>query len=158
MTDINLEGNTNSLPPNLSISLIPFEVQLKNVVPVEISAKRFPVDIASETSVNIQMNIVELSVDPENKQAHTMWEVSLGPTIEPQSFEIFIRIIGFFSYTAEYSISDVEKYLQQGSLIAIQPFIRELILSLSTRLQIPPIMLPITKLAHPTEAESSIDK
>lgn len=158
MTDTNLEGNTNSLPPNLPISLIPFEVQLKNIVPVEIVAKRFPVDIASETSVGIQMNITELSVDPDNKQAHVMWEASLGPTVEPRSFEIMIRVIGVFSYTAEYSISDVEKYLQQESIIAIQPFIRELILSLSTRLQIPPILLPITKLAHPAEAESSIDK
>jgi len=69
-----------------------------------------------------------------------------------------IRVIGVFSYTAEYSINDVEKYLQQGSVIAILPFMRELILSLSTRLQIPPILLPITKLAHPAEAESSIDK
>ncbi|HWS84619.1 MAG TPA: hypothetical protein VN207_10210 [Ktedonobacteraceae bacterium] len=50
MTDTNVEGNTNSLPPNLPISLIPFEVQLKNVVPVEIVAKRFPVDIAPEKS------------------------------------------------------------------------------------------------------------
>jgi len=158
MTDTNLENNTSSLPQNLPISLIPFEVQLQNVALIEIAAKRFPVNISPETSVNIQMSMEGLSVDPDSQQAQVIWEVRLAPTIEPQSFEITIRVLGLFSYAAEYSVSDVQKYIQQGSISAILPFVRELVFSLSTRLQIPPIMLPITKLSNPTEAENSIEK
>jgi len=133
------------------ISLQPFAIQLLNVVPIEIVARRFPVDISDNTQINIGINIVGLDVNPDSLQAQVVTELKLEPSQEPHAFEMFFRIVGLFSYAAEYKQDAVQQYLQQGSLSVMLPFMRELVFNLSMRLQISPIMLSLVQLAPPPE-------
>jgi preprotein translocase subunit SecB len=133
------------------ISLQPFAIQLQDVFAIEIIAKRFPVDNSSDTQINTNINIVGLNIDPASFQAQVIIEVKLEPLQEPHLFEIFLRMVGLFSYAAEYDQNLVQQFLQQGSLSVMLPFVRELIFSLSTRIQIPPIMLSLIQLAPSAE-------
>ena len=147
-------NDENDTPQHsLPISLVPFAVQLQNVVPVDIVARRFPVDFPSGMSVNFHTNIVGLAVDTEQRQAQVIMEMKVEPVVTPAPFEIFVRMVGLFTYSDEYSADEAQKYLQSGSLSVMLPFLRELVLQLSTRLQIPPIMLPIIKLGQPANTE-----
>ena len=142
------DGPTSSgIPP---FSFQPFAIQLLNVVPIEIVARRFPVE-SSDTKININLNVVGISIDSDSLQAQVILEIMLEPSQEPRLFEIFSRIVGLFSYSSEYDPKTVQEFLQQGSLSVLLPFVRELVLSLSTRLQIPPIMLSLVQLAPPPE-------
>lgn len=145
----------NPTPPHLPISLVPFAIQLQNVVPIEIVAKRFPVAITPEIPVNSTLNITELSINPDARQAQTIIEAKVEPITDPKPFEIVLKVVGIFIYPEKYSSNDVQAYLQSGSIGALLPFIRELIFQLSARLQIPPIMLPIIQLADPTTEQRS---
>ena len=104
---------TGETPP---FSLQPFEIQLLNVVPIEIVARRFPVE-SSETKININMNVASISTDSDNLQAQVILEIKLEPSQEPRFFEIFFRIVGLFSYASEYDQKTVQKFLQQDSLV-----------------------------------------
>jgi len=138
---------SSGVPP---FSLQPFAIQLLNVVPIEIVARRFPVE-SSDTTININLNVVGISIDSDSLQAQVILEIKLEPAQEPRLFEIFSRIVGLFSYSPEYEPNAVQEFLQQGSLSVLLPFVRELVLNLSTRLQIPPIMLSLVQLAPPPE-------
>lgn len=139
----------------LPISLLPFAVQLQDVVSIDIVARRFPVDLPPGMSVNIHTNIDGIAVDAEQRRAQVIVMTDVEPTATPPSFEISVRVLGLFTYSDEYKADDVKVYLEAGSLSLMLPFIRELIHHLSTRLQIPAIVLPLIKLADPTDIEQS---
>jgi hypothetical protein len=61
----NAEGHP-TLPGLQSIPLLPFAVQLQNIFPVEIVARRFPVDMASVIATpTTQLNVGEPIIDAE---------------------------------------------------------------------------------------------
>lgn len=153
MMNMNLNHESSGAPPDLPISLIPFAIQLQNVVPIEISAKRFPVNLVPDTPLNSEINIVGLYIDPDNRQAQIILETKIEPINDPKPFEIILKVVGLFTYSDRYSPDDVQKYLQAGSISVLLPFIRESIFQLSMRLQISPIMLPLIQLADPTNTE-----
>ena len=151
------ESLTPESPSPSVIQPIPlplFAVQLQNILPVEIVAKRFPEDIATSplgqmNPPNAQLNIGEPEIDSETQQAQVLMEIKVEPIDEPRQFEISIKLLGLFTYSPEYSLEGVRQFLQQGSLSVLLPSARELLLSLSTRLQIPLIVLPLVQLAPP---------
>jgi len=139
------------------LSLHPFAVQLQNIVPVEIVAKRFPVEISNNTQINIQLNLTELHVDSHNLQAQVIMDAIVETSPEPRPFELSCRMVGVFIYASEYPEEDVRQFLHQGSVGVMLPFVRELIFSLCGRLQIPPIMLSLIQLAPPTDTKNDSD-
>jgi len=126
---------------------LPFAIQLQNIFPVEINARRFPLKIADAPTV--QLSTTEIQIDTENRQAQAILELSVGFSDEPRPFEISCKIVGEFIYTENYDTDQLYQYLAQGSLSVMLPFARELLLSLCTRMQIPPIMLSMVQLAPP---------
>ena len=133
------------------VPLLPFAVQLQNIFPVEIVAKRFPVNAPSAvmSSVNTQLNLSDLAIDSEALQAQISLEVNVSFPQELPLFEIYFKLVGIFTYSKEYSPEKVQQFLQQGSLSVMLPSARELLLSLCTRLQIPMVVLPLVQLAPP---------
>lgn len=133
------------------LPLLPFAVQLQNIVPVEIVAKRFPVNFDAASvgviSPSTNLNLAEIAINTEMRHAQVSLEVQVEFPAEPQLFEIYFKLIGSFTYTQEYSPETVQQYLQQGSLSVMLPSARELLLSLCTRLQVPMIVLPLIQLA-----------
>lgn len=126
---------------------LPFAIQLQNIFPVEINARRFPLKIADAPTV--QLSTTEIQIDAETRQAQAILELSAGFSDEPQPFEISCKIVGEFIYTENYDTDQVYQFLEQGSLSVMLPFARELLLSLCTRMQIPPIMLSMVQFAPP---------
>lgn len=134
------------------LPLLPFAVQLQNIFPIEIAAKRFPVDKAIDmasvvSTAQTQLNLGDLGIDPEALQAQIHLEVHVSFPHEPRLFEIYFKLVGIFSYTQEYPPEMVQYFLQQGSLGVMLPSARELLLSLCTRLQVPMVVLPLVQLA-----------
>jgi preprotein translocase subunit SecB len=150
-------GEANS-PGFQPISLQPFAIQLQNVAPIEIIARRFPVDIKNDTQVNVQLNTIGLHVDPDNFRAQVIIELKTEPTEEPSSFEISFTMVGIFSYSSDYDTDTVIQFLQQGSISVLLPFARELLFSLCTRLQIPPVMLSLIQIATSPDVKDNTDK
>lgn len=150
------DENTKT-PLNLPISLIPFAIQLQNVVPIEIVAKRYPVNIVPESPVNIEASILDISVAPEDRQAQIITEITVIPTARPKPFEIVLQVVGAFTYPEKYNLNELHEYLESGGMGAMIPFLRELILDLSMRLQIPPIMLPVIQLQLAESASTEKD-
>ena len=151
------ESITPESPSPSGIQPIPlplFAVQLQNILPIEIIARRFPEGDTPTSSGQIhppsaQLNISEPELDVETRQAQVLMEVKVDPVEEPRLFEISAKLVGLFSYSPEYSQESVRQFLQQGSLSVMLPTARELLLSLSTRLQIPLIVLPLVQLTPP---------
>ena len=136
------------------IPLLPFAVQLQNIFPVEIAAKRFPVDTTDSVipSTNTQLNLTDLTINSETSRAQICLEVRVDSPNEPRQFEIYFKLVGLFAYAQEYSLEKVQYFLQQGSLSVMLPYARELLLSICMRLQIPMVVLPLVQLAPPPEA------
>lgn len=143
-------------PVSSSIQPVPlqlFAIQPLDVYPIEVLAKKFPVAINElPLTVNIQFNIAELHLDPESLQAQLILETKVESAEEPKVFEMSFKLLGLFTYNSEYTPEMVSQFLQQGSLSILLPFVRELVLSLSTRLRLPPIVLSLVQLAPPPEA------
>jgi preprotein translocase subunit SecB len=151
----NKDTNTSASQSMLPISLQPFAIQPLDILPIEIVARRFPIAISNvPLSMNGQFNIVELNVDPETLQAHVTLEVKIESSEEPPIFEILFKLVGIFTYKDEYTPEMVGQFLQQGSLSIFLPFARELVLSLSTRLHLPPIVLSLIQLAPPSTEQT----
>jgi preprotein translocase subunit SecB len=131
----------------------PFAVQLHDIVSIDIVAKRFPVDLPPDMSVNIHTSIDDIAVDAEDLHAQVIVVTNVEPTTTSLPFEISVRVLGLFSYSDEYKADDVKAYLKASSLSLMLPFIRELIHHLSMRLRIPAIVLPLIELADPTDRE-----
>jgi preprotein translocase subunit SecB len=103
------------------------------------------------TKVNLQLNVSDINIDSNTLQAQTILNVKVDP--EPRSFELFIKLVGLFSYSSEYKREEVQQYLQHGSISVLLPYARELVTSLCTRLQIPIVMLPLIQLADPSDVD-----
>lgn len=136
------------------MALQPFSVQLTDIFPVEISATRFPIAMDAPVPLNLRLNITEIGIDTDNARAQVSLEVKVEPSDGSHAFEISFKLVGLFSYNMEYTQEMVQQFLQQGSLSLMLPFARELVLSMSTRLQIPPIVLSLIQLAPPSIDEN----
>lgn len=155
-----VEEETSS-PSVQQIHILPFSVQLQNIFPMEVVAKRFPVDVPNmvvPTNFNTQVNLSDLSINPEALVAQIHLEVRVSFPSEPRLFEIYFKLVGIFAYTKEYSPEMVQYFLQQGSLSVMLPSARELLLSLCTRLQIPMIVLPLVQLSPPNIDRENISQ
>ncbi len=74
------------------ISLLPFAVQLQNILPVEIIARRFPIDLASIVALPVtQLNLSEPIIDNETLQAQITLEFQVNFSEEPRPFEISFK-------------------------------------------------------------------
>lgn len=149
-------------PGNQPIALPLFAVQPQNIIPVEIIAKRF-LATTTDSAVsapeqfnppNAQLAIEEPIIQPESQQAQVLMNVQVISTDEPFKFEISLKLLGLFTYARDYEVERVRAFLQQGTLSVMLPVARELLMSLSSRLQIPPIVLPLIQLAPPPVFES----
>jgi len=129
------------------LPFLPSEIQLQNIFAIEMTAKRFPVDMDGEPVA--RLGIVGVAVDSAEYQAQVELSVSLEFTDEPHPFDISFNLLGRFTYAPQFKPADVVRFLEMGSLSIMLPFARELLLSICTRLQIPPIILPMVKLAPP---------
>jgi len=128
---------------------LPYGVQLQNTFCIEIIAKRFPVEIVNIPRV--QINLEDTQVDIENLRAQITLHIWTVFDEDAPSFDIAFKLVGLFSYTESYSEGEVRLFLEQGSLSILLPFARELLLSICNRLQVPPMMLTMVKLApHPS--------
>jgi len=130
-----------------TLYFLPFAVQLKNIFLVEINARRFPVEIVHAPTV--QLSTSDIQIDEENHRAQSILELKVDYSSEPRPYEISCKMVGEFIYTENYEAEKVYQFLEQGSLSVMLPFARELLLSLCTRMQIPPIMLAMVQLAPP---------
>ena len=144
------------------IALPLFAVQPHNIIPVEIIAKRFlatTIDSALSSPEqfnppNAQLAIEEPIIQSESQQAQVLMNVRVISTDEPFRFEISLKLLGLFTYARDYEVERVRTFLQQGTLSVMLPVARELLMSLSSRLQIPPIVLPLIQLVPPPVSES----
>lgn len=136
------------------LPLLPFDVQLQNVFPIEIVARRFPIemavskDIGEPVGVQTELNLNEPGIDAEVLRAQIHLDVRVSFPQEPRLFEIYFKLVGIFSYEKYYKPESVLNFLQHGSLSVLLPSARELLLSLCTRLQVPMVVLPLVRLAQ----------
>lgn len=130
---------------------LPFNVQMQNIFATEIIAQRFPIDFSQMVlSPNVDLGIGEVQVDSENLRAQVILSMRVEFVNEPRPFEISFKLLGIFTYPQEHDSEKLHLFLRQGSLSIMLPFARELLTSLCTRLQIPPLLLPLIQLAsHP---------
>jgi preprotein translocase subunit SecB len=149
--DVERDALSSALKP---MALQPFSVQLTDIFPIEISATRFPIAIHVPVPLNLQLNITEIGIDADSARAQVSLEVKVEPSDDSHAFGISFKLVGLFLYNVEYTQEMVQQFLQQGSLSLMLPFARELVLSLSTRLQIPPIVLSLIQLAPPSLDEN----
>jgi len=151
--------DTSKMEENASLPSLsneqPFPIQLLEIFPIEIVARRFPRPVSTPpASINVQFNLTELSISPESLQAQVALEVRVEPDEEKHSFEIFFKLLALFSYGAEHTPEMVRQLIQPGVFNLMIPFVRELILSLSTRLHLPPIVLSLVPLTSPPTTEN----
>lgn len=144
------------------IALPLFAVQLHNIIPIEIIAKRFPTT-TTEPAVsspqqfnppNAQLTIEEPIIQSESQQAQVIMNVQVISTDEPLRFEISLKLLAVFTYRQDYGVQHVRTFLRQGTLSVMLPAARELLMSLSSRLQIPSIVLPLVQLEPPLVSET----
>lgn len=159
--DQEVEGDLSSehapQPASQPISLPLFAVQLQNIVPVEISARRFPGEkssvapspISQINPASARMNLEEPVLNRELQQAQVPMSLLVLSTDIPPLFEISLKLVGVFSYDASYGEENVLQFLRLGSLSVMLPFARELLLNMCVRLQLPLITLPLVQLAPP---------
>lgn len=133
------QSGTSSITPK------PSPVQLQNAVPIEIVAKRFPVDIDSTSRVNVQLNVLSIEVFSDSFQAQQIIELKVVPSQNPPPFEVSFQMVGLFTFLSDYNAEIVKELIEQNGVPIVIPFVRELLLNLCYRLQIPPIMLAIVQ-------------
>src|SRR5258706_5120946 len=84
-----------------------FAVQLQNIVPVEIIAKRLFDDAANNAAImpdmqlnqpTIQLNIGEPLINSEMQRAQVLMEIQVESSSEPFLFEISLKLAGLFTY------------------------------------------------------------
>lgn len=161
-SDNSMEQGTTSSEGNVQPAVQPialplYAVQLINVVPIEIAARRFPSKensaiLSTDTQINpptVQLNLEEPLIFNEIHQAQALFSIHVLSTDMPPLFEISLKLASLFTYDANYEQELVRQFLRQGSLSVVLPFARELLLSVCTRLQIPLIALPLIQLAPP---------
>src|SRR5260370_7352831 len=131
-----------------------FAVQPQNIFPVEIIAKRFlttttdsAVSLPEQfTPPNVQLAIEEPTIQAESRQAQVLMNVQVLSTSEPFRFEISLKLLGLFAFTHNYNLEFFRAFLQQGALSVMLPFASNYLTTLSSRLHIPLILLPLIHL------------
>lgn len=139
---------------NQPISLPLFGVQPQNIIPVEIIAKRFFTPLTDSAvplpeqfaPPSVQLALEEPTIQSEGQQAQVLMNVQVLSTTEPFRYEISLKLLGLFAFMPGYDVEFVRAFLQQGALSVMLPVARELLMSLSSRLQVPLIMLPLIQL------------
>lgn len=152
----------NSATGNWPIALPLFAVQLRNIIPLDITARRFPsatpdapVSPPDQGSPpNVQLNIEEPVIETEKLQAQVVMNVQVLSTGQPYAFEISLKLLGSFTYAPEYDVERVRTFLRQGTLSVMLPVARDLLMNLSAHLQVPLIVLPLVQLAPPPVTET----
>jgi preprotein translocase subunit SecB len=132
-----------------TLPLVPSPVQLQNIFAIEIIAKRFPVIVPGDINAQINLNLEAWQVFQESSQAQVILNVQVGFENEPRPFEISFKLVGIFAYPPEYSVELVRQFLELGSLSILLPFARELLVSLCTRLQVPPVFMQMIQVIPP---------
>jgi len=154
--DINAKGKQ-------PIALPLFAVQLQNIVPIEVIARRFlsvsPDSLATPVEQmqppNVQLNLEEPVIESEKQQAQVVMNVQALSVDQPFAFEISLKLLGLFTYKQEYRVERVREFLRQGTLSVMLPFARNLLMNLSGQLQVPLIVLPLVQLAPSPANEST---
>lgn len=135
-----------------------FAVQLQNIVPLEIIARRFPSvtnaplpspEQGNPPQVQLNINMEEPVIEAEKLQAQVAMNVQALSTEQPFVFEISLKLLGLFTYTREYDVERVRAFLRQGTLSVMLPIARDMLMNLSAHLQVPLIVLPLVALAPP---------
>lgn len=139
----------------MPLPFLPFEVQLQNVFATEIIARQFPVQ--TDEQPEAKLSIEDIGIDEATFDASAVLSVEVKFAEEPRPFEISFKLLGQFSYDSDLTPVQVDRFLKEGSLSILLPFAREMLFSLCTRLQIPPVMLPMVKLVPPLSADE-VDK
>ena len=155
-------GESANASGNEPTSLPLFGVQPQNIIPVEIIAKRFFAP-STDSAVpspeqfaqpSVQLALEEPNIQSEGQQAQIVMNVQVLSTNEPFRYEISLKLLGLFAFIQGYDVEFVHTFLQQGALSVMLPVARELLMSLSSRLQVPLIILPLIQLVPPPAAEA----
>jgi preprotein translocase subunit SecB len=143
------ETTTEETEPNVQPHyLLPASIQLINTFAIEIAATRYPVPITGNLDSQAHVQIEGVQIDEDNLHAQVILSIKAGFSNEPRPFEISFKLVGIFTYSNE-NPGDVIQFLNQGSLSVLMPFARELLISLCTRLQVPPLILQMIQLVPP---------
>lgn len=129
----------------LPLSLGP--VQLRDVFPVNLSAKRNKQAQLSEETPSAQIGDARV-LQPDGSEQENLAQVEMSASIVFPSgdspFEISVTIVAVFEQVQPIpSGQSLQEYLAQVSLTLLLPFLRELIYTLSSQLRIGPVLLPI---------------
>jgi preprotein translocase subunit SecB len=159
-------GDGGSREGSLPIALPLFAVQLQNIIPLEVVARRFPSVISGvPTSLSgqgsqpqVQLNIEEPSIEAEKLQAQVAMDVHVSSTDLSFSFEISLKLLGFFTFAADYDVEFVRTFLRQGTLSVMLPVARDLLMNLCAQLQVPLIVLPLVQLAPPPVPDAGTEQ
>jgi hypothetical protein len=89
-SDLPKEPHAEEIAPSDSqqLLLLPFAIQLQNIFPIEIVARRFPVDSAIDlasmvmSNTSTQLNLGSLGIDLETSQAQIQLEVKVNFPLE----------------------------------------------------------------------------
>lgn len=136
---------------------LPFNIQLQNMCPVDILAKKFPVvlpEYSAPVLPNVSLKIAKVQVDEKNLLAQVLLSTDVRFLTEPRLFEISFSILGLFTYNSNYTTDQVRFYLKRGAFGILLPFVRELLASLCARLQVPVVYLPKYSIASSLPEEA----
>ncbi len=109
-SDLPSEAQAEEIAPSdiQPLPLLPFAIQLQNIFPIEIVARRFPVDRAVDlasvvlANARTQLNLGGLGIDAETSQAQVQLDVNVNFPQEPRLFVISFKLLGIFSYAQDY--------------------------------------------------------
>jgi preprotein translocase subunit SecB len=159
-------GDGGGTEGNLPIALPLFAVQLQNIIPLEVVARRFP-SVTSDvlkppteqgSQPQVQLNIEEPAIEPVKLQAQVAMDVHVSSTDLPYAFEISLKLLGLFTYAADYEVELVRSFLRQGTLSVMLPVARDMLMNLCAQLQVPLIVLPLVQLAPPPVPDAGAEQ
>lgn len=145
-------------PSATNISLPPAPMQLRDVFPVTLVARRYQVAPAPDQphgQANAQVsNLTIFSGEPFTQVQLTATIVSAH---EPSFFDIEVTIVGVFERTGALPVGyTLESYLEATSLALLMPFLRENVFEMGIRMRIGPVLLPtVIPILAPTPEQPS---
>lgn len=126
----------------------PIQLEFINIVElsIRINAPIDKDDEISDEAVNISHG--HTKYDSENKiiQAGLILEVGLEDSGEEAPFSMRVELFGNFSVDdSQFNPEYVEDWAKKNSLYILMPYLREQVYALSTRCEIPPVILPLVQ-------------
>ena len=155
--DENAKRDETPLLPTGGLFPLPFGVQLQNTCPVEILARKLPAVILENSgplSPSINLSLTNVQIDEKNFLAQVLLATEVSFPTEPRLFEISFSTLGLFTYDSHYTTDQVRMYLEKGAYSVLLPFVREMLASLCTRLQVPVFYLPMLSIASSLPEEA----